>query len=63
MSFIFSLATVISWKRLYYRYFSCEIGEAFIMYLKNIVNILAVGSGCEGLSEWSDTSLKYMNLH
>ena len=51
MSFIFSLATVISWKRLYHRYLSCEIGEAFIKYLKNIVNILAVGSGCEGLSE------------
>ena len=51
MSFIFSLATVISWNRLYHRYLSCEIGEAFIKYLKNIVNILAVGSGCEGLSE------------
>ena len=59
MSFIFRLATVISWKRLYHCYLSCEIGEALIKYLKNIVNILAVGSGCGDLSEWSDTSLKY----
>ena len=59
MSFIFRLATVISWKRLYHCYLSCEIGEALIKYLKNIVNILAVGSGCGDLSEWSHTSLKY----
>ena len=57
MSFIFRLATVISWKRLYHCYLSCEIGEALIKYLKNIVNILAVGNGWGDLSEWSDTSL------
>ena len=62
MSFIFSLATVISWNRLYNMYLSCEIGEAFIKYLKNIVNILAVGSGCEGLSEWNDTSMTHTRV-